>query len=186
MSPLARIAALPTAALIASAAPAPTVIPHPEIRGEALIVPRDSPVRFRRFDKYGYAHFDGRFVLSGTFTYGCQVDCEGPVKEGDLQLNVVPDPALAARLPHWRVDTTDMMISISRGSRFAKTIGTPRQRASLLAGRTPDLRGRIAIVVDDFSTGIECDSAGFRARFVSVARAPTLARVELNGDYGCV
>lgn len=181
-----RIASLPLALLLVSAAPTDRVIPHPEVESEALIVPHDSPVKFRRWGKYGYAQFDGRFVLTGAFTYGCEVDCDGPVKEADLAFNVVPDPVLAARLPHWKVDTTDMMVRVGREKRLARAVITPQQRAALLSGKLTNIRGRISIIVDDFQTGIECDSAGYSARFVAIAKAPKIDHVELNGDYGCV
>ena len=152
------------------------------------MIPGNSPVRFRGWDKYGYAEFEGRFVLTGTFTYGCWSGCadyDGPVEEADLDVRIVPDPQLAARLPHWKDRNNDMLILIKRGDALATSIASPRQQAALRAGKVEYIRGRTAIVVDDFRTGIECDSAGFRARFVAISKAPKLARVELNGEYGC-
>lgn len=185
---LARIASIPLAFLLVSASPADRLIPHPDpgTENEALIIPHDSPVKFRRWDKYGYAQFDGSFVLTGTFTYGCVADCEGPVEEEYLRVDVVPDPAMAARLPHWKVRDHDMSIVIVREKRLAKSIASPRQHAALRAGKIQYVRGRVAIAVDDFRTGIECDSANFTARFVAIAEAPKLAPIELNGDYGCL
>ena len=82
MTVLARAALVPLAFLIVSASPGPRKIPLPGHPDEAVIIPPDSPVKFRRWDKYGYAEFDGRFTLSGTFTYGCWSNCadyKGPV-----------------------------------------------------------------------------------------------------------
>lgn len=187
---VARLLALPISALLLSAAPSPQVIPLPdkEAAGEALVIPADSPVQFRGWNKYGYAQFAGRFVLTGRFMYGCgESDCQGdgPIKESDLTLSVVPDPALAARLPNWKIRHNDMMILISRWRPLKHSLGTAAERRLLLSGKTPYLSGRISIVVDHFETGIECDSANFGARFVEVTKPPKLALTQFTGDYGC-
>jgi len=188
MRGLVRVLPAPLALLLGSAVSGPTVIPHPEAKGEALIVPADSPVHFRGWDKYGYAQFDGRFVLTGTFVYGCGGNCadyEGPITEGDLQVRVAPDPAVAARLPNWKIRHSDMVILITRATDLVRMFATPRQHAALRAGKIKDLRGRLSIVVDHFRAGIECDAPSFDARFVRVVKAPKVASGKL-GEYGCV
>ena len=186
MTNLARAALLPLVAMIVSAAPAPRVIPLPGVPDEALIIPTDSPVKFHRWDKYGYAEFDGRFVLTGTFTYGNnEADYEGPLKDDDLEFRMVPDPQFAARLPNWKIRHNDMFILIKRGSMLGHSITSSREHAAILAGKIHGVHGRISIVVDNFRTGIECDSANFTARFVAVSKAPRLVQVEFKGDYGC-
>ena len=178
------------AALLVGSATPGQVIPHPHAEGEALIIPPDSPVRFRGFDKRsGYGHFKGRFVLTGTFSYGCGSNCadyEGPLEKSDLHIGIVPDPELAARLPNWKIRNNDMMIFINSDEPLAAAIANPEQRAALLAGKISSLQGRIAIVVDNFQAGLECDSATFTARLVAIAEAPRAAPVELSGDYGCM
>jgi len=181
---LARFAVVPLTLLLLGAAPGEQVIPHPRYEGEALIIPLDSPVKFRGFDENGIAHFSGRFVLDGQFyVEGCSEPCPGAAEE-DLGVSVFPDPDLEARLPHWKVHNNDIALDLSE-KRLMNLITGPRQRAALLAGKASDIRGRIAIVVDEFETGIECDSAYFSARFVRIARAPKIANVEFNGNYGC-
>lgn len=182
---LMRAATLPLALLLVSAAPVDQVIPHPDVEGEALLVPHDSPVQFHRFDKYGRARFSGRFVLTGSFAYGCRIDCEGPAKDAFFRFDVVPDPALAARLPRWKVHNNDIMIVVSREAPLVRQIATRRQRAGIEAQRIPDIQGRIAILVDEFETGLDCDSANFSSRFLALPKAPKLAKAEFNGDYGC-
>ena len=63
---LARVAVLPLVALSVSAAPPAQTIPLGKY-GEAIAVPVDSPVKFRRFNQYDRAEFTGRFVPEGTF-----------------------------------------------------------------------------------------------------------------------
>jgi len=180
-----RAAILPLAWLLIGAAPVDRVIPLPGDQDEALVVPAGSPVQFRGFDKHGVAHFSGRFVLTGSFAYGCRIDCEGPAKDAFFRFDFVPDPALAARLPHWKVRDHDIRINVSRYSPLVRQIATRRQQADIKAQRIPDIQGRITIMVDQFETAIECDSASFSARFVALPEAPRLAGVEHNGNYGC-
>jgi hypothetical protein len=185
MNRIARLAVLPLAALLVSATPASQVIPFPDVDGEALIVPADSPVKFTHFDKYGVAHFTGRFVLTGTFfIQGCEETCRG-LTEDDLDVDVFPEPALEARLPHWKVHNNDILVSIRPERRLMRVITNARQRAALIDGKTGDMRGHIAIVVENFQASLECDSANFSARFIAVAKAPQVAHVEFSGNYGC-
>ena len=188
MTVLTRAAFLPLFFLLVSATVGPTIIPLPGDPDEAVIVPRDSPVKFRGWDKYGYAEFEGRFTLSGTFTYGCWSNCaddNGPVEESDLDVRIVPDPSIGERLPHWRHRKNDMLILITRSRRLAASIASPRQHAALRSGKLEHLRGQTTIVVEQFETGLECDSANFRARFVAIAKAAKLASAGFDGDYGC-
>ncbi|MEO6359345.1 MAG: hypothetical protein ABIO43_02065 [Sphingomicrobium sp.] len=185
---LAAFAAPGLALLLAGAAPADRVIPLPEADDEALIIPADSPVKFRGFDKYGVAHFSGKFVLTGSFTYGCWSSCadyNGPVTEGYLDVRIEADPELAARLPHWKLRKGPMLVLINREQRFARTVATREQHRSLLSGKLGSVQGRAAIIVDDFRTGIECDSENHSARFISLAKLPKIAKVDFDGDYGC-
>lgn len=188
MTALARVALLPLASLMVSASPAPSIIRLPGNPDEAVIIPPDSPVRFRRWDKYGYAEFEGRFTLTGTFSYGCWSNCAdyiGRIQESDLDVRIVPDPSIAARLPRWQHFNNDMIILIIRSQGLTASIADPRHHAALRSGKLEYLRGRTAIVVDQFQTGIECDSANFRARFVRIAKTPKLVTATFNGDYGC-
>lgn len=182
MTALARIAAIPLAALTASAAPAPTLIPYPEAEGEVLIVPADSPVKFRSWQEHGTAHFSGRFVLSGTFILQCSGSCD---EDDSVELYIVPDSALVARLPHWKLHKSDMMIAVIRPSQVAKEITTPTQRRRLASGKIPDVRGRISIVAEDFSTLLICDSADYYVRFIAVSKPAKIAPVRFSGNYGC-
>jgi hypothetical protein len=185
ISALTRLAMLSLALLSIGAAPAAKVIPLPGDPDEALIIPAGSSVQFRGFDKYGRAHFGGRFVLTGSFTYGCAVDCDGPARDAFFRFDVVPDPNVAARLPHWKVHHNDIKIVVSREAPLVRKITTQRQRADIKSQRIPDIQGRITIMVDEFETGLDCDSANFSARFVALPKAPKFAKAEFNGNYGC-
>lgn len=94
---LSAVLILPFAALLVGSASTAQMFPHPSAQGEALIVPADSPVQFRGFDKSsGYARFEGRFVLTGKFTYGCGSNCadyEGPVEDSTFKSVSCPTQA---------------------------------------------------------------------------------------------
>jgi hypothetical protein len=47
------------------------------------------------------------------------------------------------------------------------------------------VRKQVAIVVDDYSAGIECDSASYSARYVALAKPVRLASAKVEGDFGC-
>jgi hypothetical protein len=182
---LTRIAAFPLAALIMSAAPAPKYIPLDNY-GEALVIPAGSPVALLRFNKRdAAASFRGRFVLTGMFVYGCDIECEPPLAKGDVHGSIIPDSDTAARLPHWKIRNNDMRIYLYGGDRLAAQVVTPDERAAIFAGKVDSIRKHVSIVVDDFKASIECDSASYDARFISLAKPPTVAAAKLGGDYGC-
>jgi hypothetical protein len=185
MNRFARIALVPVAALLMSATPQARVIPLANGEGEALVVPANSPVRFSGFGKYDVARFRGRFVLTGTFVYGCEIECEPPLQSDEVFVRIVPDAASAAILPRWMIRNGDMRIYLVGGDRLANAIVTRSEKAALLAGKVGDVRRQVAIVVDDYRAGIECDSASYTARYVSLARPAQLASAKMEGDFGC-
>jgi len=183
MSTLARIAAISLSVLTLGAAPAPTLISYPKAKGEFLIVPDTSPVRFQGWREHGStAHFGGRFVLSGTFILQCSGLCN---EDDNVELYIVPDRALLARLPHWKLHKNDMMIAVMRPSQVAKKITTSIQRTRLASGKLPDIRGRISIVAEDFTTQMICDSADYYVRFIAVSKPAKIVPVRFSGNYGC-
>jgi hypothetical protein len=181
-----RLFAALAALLLLGASPANRTIPRPG-GGPALIIPAGSPVKFRGFDENGVAHFDGRFLLIGSFTYGCNIDCEElPIPRDNLEFNLVPDQQLMKRLPHWQDRGGDMVIYLTRTSRLERALVGQKQLAALLSGKTKDVRGRIAIMVDGYTADFGCDySPSYSARFVSLPKPPTIAQIEVNGDFGC-
>ena len=184
MRRLALVALLLTS-FSADAAPGGRFIPSSLGYGEGIVIPADSPVKFLRFDKDHAAHFAGQFVLTGTYVYGCEIECNPPLKDEQMTLAIVPDAALAARLPHWEVRNTDIKIYLTHEAGLVGAVATPAQRTQLRAGKIENVRGHVAVVVDDFRAAIECDSASYYARFVKMAKAPAKTTAKLAGNYGC-
>ena len=180
-----RIAAVPLSALIVCAAPAPRQLPLDNY-GEALVIPAGSPVRLGYFDKErATARFRGRFVVTGTFVYGCDIECEPPLAKQDVNGSIIPDRTVAARLPHWKQRNTDIRISLIGDDRLAAQVVTPKERGAIFAGKVDSIRKHVSIVVEDLSAAIECDSASYTARYVSLAKPAKVSTAKLSGDYGC-
>ena len=181
-------AALSLVFLPAQAAPGDKIIPANDANGHVIVVPHDSPIRFRHFGgKYDphEAHFAGRFVLTGTFTYGCDIECDPPLKGEDLILAIEADRAVAARLPRWGLGCCgDLLIYITPERRLVDAITTSKDRASLRSGKIRQIEGRISVVVDNFVAGYECDHPVYTARFVSVVKAP-VRKPGTGGLFGC-
>jgi hypothetical protein len=186
MNIINRFAALLIAALLVGAAPAGQLIPlsDNDADGEALVIPADSPVQFERLDNYGVAHFRGTFVLTGTFTYGCAIDCEERPKDRFYRMDFTPDAEIVERLPHWRVRNRVPSIVITNERAFVRSVG-PGKYAEIHRGGMADIRGRASILVDHFEVGIECDSPTLNAHFVSIVEAPKLAANSPDGTPGC-
>jgi hypothetical protein len=191
MKQLLRPALVPLAVLLASAAPAPTMIPHPQYPNHVLVIPRDSPVKFKGWED-GEAVFKGQFLLTGGWSYGCAFGCSDPPVEADFQFELVPEKEIAARLPHWtragepRDDGFgDYSIIITREAKLVATIVEPMLRTALREEKVPYIQGRTSILVDDFRTGLSCDNSYFSARFVAMAKAPKLAKAQPAGVGTC-
>ena len=173
-------------ALPAQAAPGDKIIPAKDANGHVIVVPRKSPIRFHHFGgEYDphEAHFAGRFVLTGTFSFGCDIECDPPLKDDDMVLAIQPDRPVAARLPHWR-NGGDMMIYITHERRLIDAITSASDRARLRSGKITKIEGRISIVADNFVAGYECDQPSYTARFVSIAKAPA-RKQGTGGFFGC-
>ena len=182
----AYIAVLSLALVSAGPSAGPTIVPLSGMGDEALVIPAASPVQFTGFAKEGTtAHFSGRFELSGTFVYGCLMECTAPLEPDQLEAFVVPDQQFAALLPNWKVRGEVKRIYIWNGDDLASQFLTAEERAALLSGKIPDIRRYVAITVEDFAAGIECDSASYTARFVALARPPEIATAKLDGVSGC-
>ncbi len=179
----ARLAVLSLMPMIVAAMPAPTFVPLGKY-GEGVLVPPNSPVRFQHFNEYDSAQFNGRFVLEGVFVLDCDF-CEPGYKDNQIRLSMIPDPAIAARLPHWKVHDNDLAIVVTNAASFMRSVSTPAQRQLLLSGKLAEVRGRAAILVDHFEAGLDCDSANYSARFIAVAKQPRITKVQIDGDFGC-
>jgi hypothetical protein len=176
-------AAISLAVVAVGAAPGPRYVPLGKY-GEAVVIPSGSPVKFHHFDQYDSALFSGKFVLEGVFVLDCDF-CEPGSKDNRIRLSIVPDPGIAARLPHWKKHDNDIAIVITNAGSFIRAVSTATQRRLLLSGKLDQVRGHTAIVVDRYEASLDCDSADYSASFVAIAAQPKIAKVELKGDFGC-
>jgi hypothetical protein len=179
------IALLSLALLAAAPSGKPTIIPLSPDDDEALVIPAGSPAHFTGFDETHTASFTGRFTLTGTFFYGCEIECQLPLHEEDLFAAFIPDPASKALLPHWKLRNGDMRIYFDNGDKLVAQLVTKKEKAALIAGKLPAFRKQVTIVVTDFKATIECDSASYSIKFVALAKPPQIARAKVKEDYGC-
>ena len=167
------------------AAPAAKVYSNPTYTVETLIVPANSPVSLSRFGKYGTARFNGKFLLTGKFTYGCAIDCEGPYKDAFFRFDIEPDASLAARLPYYPTHKQDILLVVTSNSALLRSMLSASQRASLRSDLRSEVTGRISLLVDQLEISLDCDNANYSARFVAITKPPKFAQVAFTGDYAC-
>lgn len=167
--------------LAAPATAADRVIPTPH-GDDALIIPDGSPVRLKEFQDYG-AQFTGQVTLTGTFILGCPDECELPLAEGDLALYFAPDPEQAKRLPHWREHNNDMRVLLYPTPPLDAI--SAERRDALIRGDIDQITVRASVIIDEFSTSLDCDSATFAAHFVAFKEPPVVQEARLDGAYGC-
>ena len=191
MRPVLRFLLPPLAVLLTSAAPPPTLVPHPQYPNHVLVVPTGSPVKFTGW-RNGEAIFEGQFILTGGWSYGCAFGCSDPPADSDFQFEMVPEKEIAARLPHWTQAGEphgggfgDRSIIITGEAKLVTTVVEPALRSALWKEKVPYVQGQTSILVDDFRTGLSCDSSYFSARFVAMARLPRVATAEPTGVGSC-
>jgi hypothetical protein len=149
---------------------------------DALIVPATSPVRYRSTGSFDDIHFAGRFVLTGVFHYGCEVDCDQPDRE--FSLYIVPDADQQARLPHWSRRSGKLYVRFDHAERFARAMDRLQETRLLRAGKLDEITGRVSIIVEDFTAEIECDGPSYWATFVAIEKPIQVAT--LPADHpGC-
>ena len=188
---LLRFVLVPLAVLLTSAAPGPIMIPNPKDPRHVLVIPHDSPVTFKDWED-GEAVFEGQFVLTGGWSYGCAFGCSDPPVDADFQFEMAPEKELVARLPHWTTAGQsedygfgDNTIIIVREEKLVSKVVDPILLTALRDEKVPSDQGRTSIIVDEFSTGFSCDSTYFSARFVAMAEPPKLAKAQPTGVGSC-
>ena len=156
---------------LAAAAPPPAEYPLVDVGGEALVVPAGSPVAFTGFEDH-LGRFKGQFRLSGTLVYRCSVDCDLPIDPRNLTVFVVPDASSAADMPYWKTRRGPIHLYFDNDEALADAVISAAERRDLLSGKSAEVRKRVSLTIEEFRLGIDCDSASYQARFVSLGRPP--------------
>ncbi len=173
-----------TAVALAAAAPPAAEYPLSDVEGEALVVPATSPVAFTRFDDH-LGRFEGRFELTGTLVYRCSVDCDLPIDPRNLTAFVVPDARFTADLPYWKTRRSEIHLYFDNDQTLADALISPSERGDLMSGKRAEVRKRVALMIDDFRLGIDCDSASYQAHFVELAKPAVEIASREEIDAGC-
>jgi hypothetical protein len=184
------VAAFVIALVATSSARADREIPF---NTDRITIPADSPVHYSGSSKkYGdepVANFPGKFLLTGTYYYGDNdfndSGDQNPSKYVfDPQAYIVPDAAIAARLPHFVKRGGPSFIFLKNPAAFAR-VALPDQMAQRVRCRTcGTTSGHIAIWIDQLTVGIVCDNPDYEVRFLSVDR-PSKAALVARPDRTC-
>jgi len=173
------LAAMLLASSVTTAAAAEKVV-HTVDGFDRLIIPQDSPTTLENAYEDG-AEFSGRFTLTGTFMIGCP-GCKG-MSDDDLPVYFVPDPQDAKRLPHWRRHDNAIRISLYPLPQFDAAV--LESRAKISAGQADIVMVHASIVIEDFTTTLDCGTANFEAKFVAFAEESKLQVAQWGDNYGC-
>lgn len=173
------LAAMLLASPAANAAAAEKVV-HTVDGFDRLVIPQDSPVTLEHVYEDG-AEFSGRFILTGTIFVGCP-GCKG-MSVADIPVYFVPDAKDAERLPHWRKHNNAIRILLDPLPQFDAAVLEPRTRISM--GQADIVMAHASIVVEAFTTTLDCGTANFQAKFVAFAEEPKLQVAEWGQNYGC-
>jgi hypothetical protein len=152
-----------------------------------IVIPDGAPVRFFSFGREETAKFTGWFELRGTYHYGYLTnDRKADATYGVLALSFVPDLQFAEKLPYWQGLTPPATLGFSNPRTFVRRVIPQDAVAKLKQKKVFSVSGRAAIVVDDYRAGIECDSAYYNVRFVSLVRPrPILVSQKFVRHYRC-
>ena len=173
-----------TAVALAAAAPPAAEYPLSDVEGEALVVPASSPVAFTGFEDH-LGRFKGRFELTGTLVYRCSVDCDLPIDPRNLSIFIVPDPKSATDLPYWKTRRSGIRLYFDNDQTLADALISPSERGDLMSGKRAEVRKRVALTIDNFRLGIDCDSASYQAHFVELTKPAVEVAPREEIDAGC-
>ena len=159
---------------------------------DRIAVPANSPIRYagtRKEDGVPVALFRGKFLLTGTYYYGDNdFNDSGDEKPSeyvfDPQAYIIPDRDIAERLPHFVVRNGRQTIFLTNPVAFAKAAVAERDARRVRCRSCGNATGHIAIWVDRFSAGIDCDAPSYGVRFLSVAN-PIKTAIVPKPDRAC-
>ena len=177
----AALSCLGSSALAQSAKPR-VIYMHPADatpESEALLIPAASTMHMVSAARDGIsgAVFRGGFTVSGNYLI------EGQGEETSVIF--WPDKKSRAVLPYWRHRGGPEELYITNGWAFAQAV-VPRDRLQKLQAQTlTAVRGRVTMRADDYETSIECDTASFSARFVSIVKPPMTLAAKFESSESC-
>jgi hypothetical protein len=147
--------------------------------GSAIVIPAGSKLELLPFksDMGPLAEFRGQFTLSGTYL----VDSYDP----ETGVTFWPDKKSRNALPYWQERDRPSEIYLTNGTAFADAVLPQAKLRMVKAGTLSNVRGRVTIIADSFSTSIECDVANYSARFVMVVMPDRQIAAIPSEDEGC-
>jgi hypothetical protein len=171
------------AVAIAGQATRDTIIPlspHDATDTEAVVIPANSPVKLKNFDRTEpAAHFEGEFLLTGKWEIYSD-------DQHEADPFVVPDPAVAKMLPHWRLRGGPEAIQFKNEEKFIASVVPKQIWRDLKNKKLHQAGGHIAIWVKNYDISIVCDAPEYDVEFDRLAQPVDIAMNLQLKDAGCL
>ncbi|HUO93468.1 MAG TPA: hypothetical protein VMU22_11125 [Rhizomicrobium sp.] len=147
---------------------------------DTIIMPADSPLKFKSFDKEEItAHFAGRVVLSGTYHYGMNEQAD------DWSVTLTLDPASRGLLPYWKNRPGDGTLWIDNEADFIRAVIPRAMIDALKRKKSGSISAHVSIVAEDYKAAVVCDAPDYSVRFVSLATTSLAALNTRPAEFGC-
>ncbi len=149
---------------------------------EAFLVPANSPLRFRSYNKEELVYyFSGHFTISGTYHYGWEADEENP----GPWLYIEPDTETIARLPSLKRSPSPSVIYLRNIPAFTKTVLPLDVRKAIAAKKLMSVQGHIVITAENYAIQKICGGEVYSADFVSVSGPATRVAAAKLSESSC-
>jgi hypothetical protein len=154
--------------------------PQDSSDAEGVVIPVNSPVKFKNFDRNEpAAHFEGEFLLTGRWEIYSD-------DEHETDPFLVPDPSVAKTLTHWRLRGGPESIGFKNEEKFIAAVVPEQVWSDLKHKKIHQAGGRIAIWVKNYDISIVCDAPEYDVDFVRVAQPAEIAMNLQLKDAGCL
>jgi hypothetical protein len=135
-----------------------------------FISARPSPLKQTGVIKPDETTFSGKVQIAGTFEVIWEPGSEG--YPGYFRVLLRPDKPSREILPHDAQRGPVREIWLRNTDAALRAFLGPAQRKSLATTRSRHATGHVAVVLNSYRTGVDCDQRGYNALLVSVVRQP--------------
>ena len=129
---------------------------------------RHSPLKQTGTIEPNEVTFSGNVQVSGTFEVVWEPGTEG--SPGYFRVVLRPNKASRAFLPHDSQHGEVREIWLRNTHAAIRAFLSPAQTKTLMSSHTRRATGSVAVILNSYRTGVDCDLRGYNASFVSVVR----------------
>lgn len=105
--------------------------------------------------------------------------------KGDTVVPVKADDASFARLPRFKLRSQPAYVFLTNGIDLLNAVASKSDQARAEKKGAKYISGKVAIWIDKFEAGIECDAPYFDAHFLRVAPPPSRVAFANMPEEGC-